>query len=148
MSIEEGKIYNAIILNEPYAGFVKQQIKTIETRMKKFKYTGDLVICCDKGKSTGYNAGKALCIVEFCEGRPMTKEDELAACIECVPGRVAYPLRNWRYFSLEFEFSKRRVSGPFQGIFQIKIPGFVKILNREQELNGSVATGGEQSSKP
>jgi hypothetical protein len=32
MSIEEGKIYNAIILNEPYAGFV---IETLYNGMPK-----------------------------------------------------------------------------------------------------------------
>lgn len=121
-------IYNALILNEPYAQMVKDQKKTIETRMKMFKYRGDLVICCGATNSTGPNAGKALCIVDFYDGRPMMKEDEIAACIECVEKRIAFPLRNWRYLSYNFAFKDYRISGPYQGIFQIRMPTFVKII--------------------
>lgn len=126
-------IYNALILNEPYASMVKSKEKTIETRMKMFKYRGDLVICCGATNSKGPNAGKALCIVDFYDGRPMTKEDEAAACIECVEKRIAYPLRNWRYFSYDFKFSDYRVRGPYQGIFQLRIPDFVTILTPIKE---------------
>lgn len=126
-------VYNALILNEPYASMVKVRKKTTETRMKMFKYRGDLVICCGATNSTGSNAGKALCIVDFYDGRPMTKEDEIAACIECVEKRIAYPLRNWRYFSYDFAFKDYYISGAYQGIFQIRIPDFVTILTPSKD---------------
>ena len=94
--------------------------------MKLFKYTGDIVICCSNGSMTR-NKGKALCIVHVGEGRPMTKEYEAAACIESVPGRYAYPLTYWRYFSRKFEFSPCKVAGTFQGLFDICIPADVQI---------------------
>lgn len=125
-------VYNAIVLlDEPggnhYATMVEKQIKTIETRMKNMIPEGDIVICCGS-KSMTVNRLKALCVVTVGKGRPMTTDDEKAACIESVPGRWAFPLSNWRYFSRKFEFAKRRVSGSFQSIFQITLPDDVQIL--------------------
>lgn len=133
------KLYSAIILNEPYAGKVKDGIKTIETRMRLYsKLIGDIVICCDKGKSVGSpNFGKALCIVNFESGRPMKDEDAEAACIENAPGKYAYPLSDFRYFSYDFNFSDYVVVPPgkrnanWQGIFQIRIPDFVTITPKQ-----------------
>jgi hypothetical protein len=127
--MKEPRTYNAIILNEPYADKVKQRIKTIETRMKRLNLIGELIICCDKGKSKhSKNAGKALCIVTVTECRSMTESDQVAACIECVPGRIAFPLTNWRYFSYEFSFTDYKVGGSCQSIFQLRIPDFVEII--------------------
>lgn len=119
----------AIILNEPFAQYVKDGVKTIETRMKAFKHRGDIIICCDKGKSAGSkNAGKAICIVNVTDCRPMKDEDERAACIANVPGRYAYPLSNLRHFSYDFNFTDYAVTKNWQGIFTIEIPEFVKII--------------------
>lgn len=129
--MSEIRIYPAIILNEPYAGYIKLQIKTIETRMKKFSHRGDIVICCDKGKSAGSeNAGKALCIVDVYDVRPMVDGDAAAACIGNVPGRYAYLLRNWRWFSYDFLIKDYAVTKNWQGIFQLRIPDFVSITNQ------------------
>jgi hypothetical protein len=127
------KEYTAIVLQDypggkHYASWVEKQIKTIETRMKYFKHRGDIVICCATSAATA-NAGKALCIVSIDDAVPMTPEHEKAACIESVPGRVAYPLSNWRWFSRKFHFTKRKVRGTFQGTFTISIPDDVTILN-------------------
>lgn len=126
------RIYKAIVLvDEPgarhFATWVEQQRKTKETRMRDIIPEGDIVICCSS-KSMTKNREKALCIVHVGKGRPMTSEDEIEACIESVPGRIAYPLSNWRYFSRKFKFSKRIVDGTFQGIFRIRIPDDVEIL--------------------
>lgn len=127
------KLYNCLILNDypehHYASDVADKLKTIETRMKEFKYRGDLIICCG-AKSVTANAGKALCIVNYYHAEPMKPEHEKAARIECVKGRVSMFLKEWRYFSRKFSFSKRRVSGPFQGIFQITLPDDVKIIDK------------------
>lgn len=128
------RLYNAIVLvdtpGEPskhYATMVENQVKSIETRMKNMIPKGDIVICCGL-KSMTKNKGLALCIVHVDEGRQMTTEDENKACIECVPGRIAYNLSNWRYFSRKFEFTKCYVKGSFQSIFTIKIPISVNII--------------------
>lgn len=132
MVLPENRILPALILNDyaeaPYATWVKEQAKTIETRMGRlFKHRGDLVICCGKTNSVGSNAGKALCIVNVYDGRPMIPEDEAAAKIEWHPKRKSLLLTNWRYFSYDFIFKDYYVSGPFQGIFKIRIPDFVSI---------------------
>jgi hypothetical protein len=130
------RIYNAIILNEPYADYVKTGSKDIETRMRMLsKLVGDFIICCDKGKSKGSkNFGKALCIVDVQSGRPMKDEDAERACIENAPGRYAYPLLNRRLFSYDFDFSDYAVIPPgkrnpnWQGVFQVRVPEFVEII--------------------
>ncbi len=124
------RIYEALVLNEPYAGWVKEGKKTIETRMKEFAFRGDLVICCDGGKSKGGNAGKALCIVEAWKVRDMVDSDSDAACIDNAPGRKAYLLRNWRHFSRDFKFSECAIKRNFQGLFSIRIPDDVEIIDR------------------
>lgn len=139
------RVFNAIILNEPYAGYVKEGKKTIETRMRNLsKFIGDFIICCDKGKSKGsQNFGKALCIVGVDYGRPMTDAMEGEACIENAPGRYAYPLFNRRLFSYDFNFSDYAIipigkkNPNWQGIFQVRIPDFVEIItvSNEELLN-------------
>lgn len=101
--------------------------------MKLFTYTGDLVICCSSGSMTR-NSGKALCIVHFGNGVPMLPEHEDGAKIECAPGRYAYPLSNWRYFSRKFTFAKRKVGGTFQAFFDIEIPEDIEIVKHLTEI--------------
>lgn len=125
----EERIFNALILNEPFANLVKEGVKKIETRMKEFSFRGDVVICCDNGKSRNTpNAGKAICIVEIWKVRDMKNTDKEAACIDNAPGRKSYLLRNWRHFSTDFPFSKCAIKKNFQGIFSIRIPDDVEII--------------------
>jgi hypothetical protein len=144
----EERVYSALILNDyggegNYADKVMRRIKTIETRMNRlFKYRGDLVICCGQTNSVTNNAGKALCIVDLFDARKMLKEDEAAACIEWHEDRRSHLLRDWRYFSRNFEFRHYYVSGPYQGIFKIRIPSNVEIITpspdiREDKTNGN-----------
>lgn len=135
------RIYKAIVLvDEPggphYATWVEEQKKTIETRMRNIIPEGDIVICCGS-KSMTKNRLKALCIVHVSKGRPMTPEDEKAACIESIPGRIAFQLSQWRYFNYKFEFSKHMVGGSFQGIFDIKIPDSIEIKTPTPEIQSS-----------
>lgn len=129
------RTYKALILNDykdtPYAQWVKEGKKSIETRMGRlFKYRGDVVICCGKTNSVSANAGKALCIVEIWHGRPMLGGDEENACIEWHKDRKALLLRNWRYFSRDFEFAPMAIKRNFQGIFEIQIPEDVHVIDR------------------
>lgn len=123
--------FNAIVLvDEPggthYATLVEERKKSIETRMKNMIPEGDIIICCGANSMTR-NRLKALCIVHVAKGRPMTKADEEQACIECVPGRIAYDLSNWRYFNRKFIFAKTKVRGSFQSIFTIRLPKDVEL---------------------
>lgn len=145
---KNGAVYQALILNNyaeaPYADWVKQGVKKIETRMNRvFRYRGDIIICCGKTNSVGPNRGLALCMVDLWKGRAMIREDEDAAMIDWGPGRKSLLLKNWRHFSRDFEFSPQYVSGAFQSIFQITIPDDVEIIPRpdiipysEIEYNG------------
>lgn len=125
-------IIPALVLNDypekHYATWVKERRKLLETRMRKFTYVGDLVICCGAKSVTG-NAGKALCIVHFGEGRPMEDSDEKDACIENAVGRIVFPLTNLRHFSYDFKFTDYAVKKNYQGIFSVSIPDFVTIIN-------------------
>jgi len=128
------KIFKALILNNypgaPYADWIKSGEKTIETRHRRFNYRGDVVICCGKTNSVGKNAGKALCIVELWKIRPMKKTDEKAAGILYNPTLKSFLLRNWRHFSRDFDFAPQRISGAWQSLFEITIPGDVEIIAR------------------
>ena len=121
------KILPAIVLNDypdkHYATWVMQGIKKIETRSRRFNFSGDIVICCGN-KSVTENAGKALCIVHFDKPRPMTDEDVEAACIENAIGRIAYDITNVREFDYKFKFTDYVVNKNFQGIFSVQIPDF------------------------
>lgn len=138
----------AIVLNDypgkHYATWVEQQKKTIETRMKGCNYRGDIVICCG-GKSVTDNAGKALCIVNLYEVRDMQDSDADAACIENAPNRKAYLLKDWRFFKRKFKFSKMKVSGSFQWLFQIAIPD--ELLNSEQNVQECDASKADQGTE-
>jgi hypothetical protein len=89
------KTYKAISLKQPWAGWVAEGKKTLETRKWNTKYRGDLVICSSKMPDVA-PAGCALCVVELYDTRPMRKEDEEAACCPLYDGAYAWSLRNVR----------------------------------------------------
>ncbi len=131
------KIYKGLVVNdyknEPYAQWIKEGTKTIETRMNRlFSFRGDVIICCGKTNSVGKNAGKALCIVEIFAGGNMQPEHEHAACIAYHANRRVLMLRNWRHFSYDFEFSKCAIQKNFQGMFDMKIPEGIEIIPQPQ----------------
>jgi hypothetical protein len=130
------RIYKALILNDypgaPYADWIKNGEKTIETRSRTFHYRGDIVICCGKTNSVGKNAGKALCIVELWKIRPMKKADEKATGVQFDPNLKCFLLKNWRHFSRDFEFSPQRISGAWQSLFTISIPQDVEIISKPE----------------
>ena len=88
-------IYKAISLKQPWANLVATGKKTTETRKWSTKYRGDLVICSSQTpKIEPY--GKALCIVELYNVRPMEKKDEKMTCIKLYPKAQSWFLRNLR----------------------------------------------------
>lgn len=120
----------AIVLNDypdkHYATWVEEGKKVIETRGRKFEFSGDILICCG-AKSATKNAGLALCVVYMDRGRFMKDEDEAGACIENAPGRIAYPLSNRRLLSYKFKFTDYATKKNYQGIFEVDMPDFVKL---------------------
>jgi hypothetical protein len=133
------RTYKALIINDfkhaHYAQWVKEGKKKIETRVnRKFKHRGDIVICCGAANSVTDNAGLALCIVEVFEVDWMKPEEETAACVSFHEKRVSYHLRNWRHFSQDFEFKKLKVSGNWQGIFELQIPEGIEIIPKPEIL--------------
>jgi len=83
----------AISLKQPWASWIAQGRKTIETRRWYTRHRGPLLICASKQpKINGLPTGKALCIVTVVDCRPMTKEDETAAICVLYPGAYAWLL--------------------------------------------------------
>lgn len=122
-------ILPALVLNQPYAMYVKEGKKIIETRMRRFHHWkgGDIVFCM--GKNNDHElAGKAICVVNMATWRIMKDEDAEGACIENVPGRYAYDLSDLRQLSYNFNTTDYAVQKNYQGIFTVRIPDFVKII--------------------
>ena len=89
------KVYKALSLKQPFANWIAEGKKTIETRKWNTKYRGDLVICSSKMPDIA-PTGCALCVVELYDTRPMRKEDEEAACFPYSEGTYAWLIRNVR----------------------------------------------------
>jgi len=107
----------AISLHQPWATWIAEGKKTIETRTWPTRYRGPLLICSSKSpKVAGHLLGKALCIVELVDCRPMTKADEAAAMCSCEPGRYAWVLDE----TTPIEPFAVRGS---QGFYEVAIPG-------------------------
>lgn len=98
----------ALSLKPPWAYWVRDKKKTIETRTWKTKYRGRVLICVslaeDKtatwvGQTNGWKPqreprGVAIALVTITDCRPMTKADESAAMCPSEPGRFAWTLED------------------------------------------------------
>ena len=74
----------AISIKDPWASLIAQGEKTIEVRTWKTSYRGPLLVCVSKNPETE-NSGKAICIVDLCDVRPLKKADEKSACLSIFP---------------------------------------------------------------
>ena len=87
----------AISVRQPWASMIAQGNKTIETRTWQTRYRGDLLIVSSKRPIfPGLPSGKALCLAQLYDCRPMMAEDEPAARCKSYPGAWAWKLRNIR----------------------------------------------------
>lgn len=114
----------------PYATWVSEGVKTIETRKWATKHRGDLVICCSNG-SESPNRGLVLCIVELYHIEPMIPEHELEACCRIYPNAKSWHIRNLRRFVKPFPTKGHIVGGSPQSIFEIEIPDDAVALYKE-----------------
>jgi hypothetical protein len=104
--MEGKKKMKAISLKQPWADLIKSGAKTIETRVWKTDYRGDLLICSsqkvDKEAMEYFRwlfaehelddikLGHAICVAELFDCRLMTKDDETQALCD------VYGLGRWK----------------------------------------------------
>lgn len=89
-------LMKAISLKQPWANLVASGCKTIETRTWPTKYRGKILIVSSKSPANLGPAGTALAIAEIVDCRPMTEEDEDAACCKIYPRAQAWVLKDIR----------------------------------------------------
>ncbi len=85
----------ALSVKQPWANLIASGKKTIETRVWATDYRGHLLIVSSK-KPKIEPAGHAIAVVELVDCRPMTMEDQDAACCPIYPGAFSWILRNIR----------------------------------------------------
>lgn len=87
----------ALSLYQPWASMIARKQKTIETRTRRTSYRGELLICSSlKPEIPGLPLGKALCVVEVIDCRPMEPRDEKAAQCSFYDKRFSWILYNIR----------------------------------------------------
>lgn len=87
----------AISVRQLWASMIADGTKTIETRTWPTKYRGDLLIVSSaRPVVDDLPAGKALCVVNLADCRPMTKADEQRAQCRWYNGAWAWVLENIR----------------------------------------------------
>jgi len=111
----------AISLHQPWAAYIAEGLKTIETRTWETNCRGDILICSTK-KTAGnipagprFPKGKALAVVELYGCRRMLKRDEEAAMCPYEGGRWSWLIRNIRKIERPFDVRGR------QGIFTVEM---------------------------
>lgn len=123
------KVVRALSLHQPYASLIASGRKTLETRKWRTHHRGTLLICAAKTKRPDikpisqalemlnpvFPLGVALCLVDVVACRPMTTEDEDAACCPIYPGAWAWELTNLR------PVTPFPVKGQ-QGFFSVEMP--------------------------
>ncbi len=108
----------ALSLKQPFANWVTEGKKTIETRTWPTAHRGDLFIVSSKSPPIK-PAGTALAIVRVVECRPMTQADETAACCQVYPNAWAWILEDIR------PIQPFPVKGSLR-LFEVELPEIVK----------------------
>lgn len=108
-------IIKALSLKQPFASWVAEGRKTLETRVWSTDYRGDILICASQS-GDGEPRGVALCIVTLKDIRPMVADDAEAACIDPYPHAKAWIIDNLRLLKKPFP-----VKGQL-GLFDVELP--------------------------
>ena len=85
----------ALSVKDPYGSMILNGEKTIETRIWKTNYRGDLLICVSK-KPVSPLSGLAVCVANLVDCRPMTEDDIEFAMCDIYPGAYSWVLENVR----------------------------------------------------
>ncbi|MBN1807208.1 MAG: ASCH domain-containing protein [Sedimentisphaerales bacterium] len=126
----------AISLYQPWASYIADGRKTIETRSWYTSYRGDILICSSrKPVIKGMPCGMALCLVELYDCRPMKYADDQAACCPWRHGLFSWFLKNIRRISPPFSVRGR------QGIYEVELSQAQRDLclfnTREKKFQGA-----------
>lgn len=89
------KIMKALSLKPKWALLIATGHKTIETRKWSTRYRGPILICVTL-KPISLWSGHAIAVADVTDCRPMTPDDEKAACIKMYPRARAWILENIR----------------------------------------------------
>jgi len=98
-------LMKALCLKQPYASWIAEGKKTIETRTWKTNYREKFLVVASRGLDLlrelelaleNYPIGMALAIARILDCRPMTEQDEKAACCELYDGAWAWLLTDVR----------------------------------------------------
>lgn len=109
-------IIKAISLHQPWAQYIADGRKTIETRDWYTAYRGDLLICsARKPALKGFLCGFGLAVVELYDCRLMRYSDEAGACCPWRKGAFSWLLSNTRPVRPPFSVRGR------QGLFDVEI---------------------------
>jgi len=115
----------ALSLTQPYANWICDGSKPIETRTWQTGYRGDLLICATKQKVYHEGVliepiGVALCVVEIVDCTPMAPHDEIAARVKWRPELWSWLIENvrkikpfpvkgqLRIFNVDYEYKPER----------------------------------------
>lgn len=85
----------ALSVKEPWLTDIVEGRKSIETRTWRTSHRGDLLLVGSK-KPTGKYSGKAACVVNLVDCRPMIVEDEEPAKCKLYTGAYSWVLDNVR----------------------------------------------------
>lgn len=129
----------AISVHQPWASWIASGEKTIETRSRRIRYRGPLVICASQRPKVGdLPTGVALCVVELVDCRPMREEDVPLAIGSgaTFSQKLRVSVAEWAWC---FE-SVRRFDEPFpvkgrQGLFYLenwKMPFWIPVKTEEK----------------
>jgi hypothetical protein len=105
----------ALSMKDPWATLLLQGKKTIETRKWTTKYRGEILFCATKWPHSAI-AGLAFATAELIECRPMTKDDEAAACCPVYERAYSWILKDIRPLEVKF-----KVKGQL-GLFDVEVP--------------------------
>ena len=108
----------ALSVRQPWASWIASGRKTIEVRSWATSFRGDLLIVSSR-KPPIEPAGCALAVVRLAECRPMTADDEVAACCPFSTGSWAWVLaepRQIRPFPVRGRLGLYEVEVPIEGL--------------------------------
>jgi hypothetical protein len=107
----------ALSVRQPWANLIACGKKTVETRVWRTQYRGQLLIC-SSARPAIEPAGYAVAVATLADCRPMNAGDEQAACCAVYPGAWAWVLRDVR------PIRPFRVRGRLK-LFKVEIPSGV-----------------------
>ena len=83
----------AISIKEPWSSMIKDGKKTIETRVWKTNYRGEILLCASRYPQSSIS-GKAFAVAKLVDVKPMVREDEIRACCEVYPRAYSWFLKD------------------------------------------------------